>query len=163
MTSYANPILVQFLIDTFSSPAGDCLECVNKPNKRTGYSWIPFLGKRLTAHRAMFMAAHGDPGDLFVLHRCDNRRCMRPEHLFSGTHGDNMDDMQRKGRSIQGRSVNAGCDNGNATLSEAQVNEIRQLGASGVPHVEIASRFSISGRHAGRIVNGQARQPRTRG
>jgi hypothetical protein len=45
------------------------------------------------------MDAHGAiPDGLFVLHRCDERACCNVDHLFLGTHQDNMDDMHAKGR-----------------------------------------------------------------
>jgi len=51
------------------------------------------------AHRVAYFIATGiDPAGLHVLHRCDNPRCVRPEHLFLGTPKENMDDCQRKGR-----------------------------------------------------------------
>lgn len=50
------------------------------------------------AHRAMYAATFGDPGRLHVLHKCDNRLCVNPDHLFLGTAKDNCQDKIGKGR-----------------------------------------------------------------
>lgn len=68
-----------------------------------GYGVVRFRGKTWQAHRAMYADRVGAiPDGLFVLHRCDVRACVNPEHLFTGTNQDNMRDMVTKGRQAKG-------------------------------------------------------------
>lgn len=64
----------------------------------TGYGVIGVDGKNWRAHRAAWRAYRGEVGSLHVLHRCDNPGCINPDHLFLGTHTDNMRDRRDKGR-----------------------------------------------------------------
>jgi hypothetical protein len=73
------------------------------------------------AHRVAWMLFFGDPGSLCVLHRCDNRVCVRPDHLFIGTRHDNNTDRERKGRSAS----HVGELNESARLTESDVRSIR--------------------------------------
>jgi len=57
------------------------------------------VGNFLTAHRFSYWAFIGDiPTGMFVLHQCDNRGCVNPDHLLIGTQKDNAQDMINKGR-----------------------------------------------------------------
>lgn len=56
-------------------------------------------GPLILVHRQSWILHFGDiPERMSVLHHCDNRKCVRPDHLFLGTYSDNMRDMIKKGR-----------------------------------------------------------------
>jgi len=64
-----------------------------------GYGRIYRNGKRRGTHRISYEMANGPiTNGLFVCHHCDNRPCVKPDHLFLGTHIDNMQDSVKKGR-----------------------------------------------------------------
>lgn len=68
----------------------------------TGYSDFCYRGKSMRAHRAMWTAAHGPiPEGLYVLHKCDVRHCVNPDHLWLGTISDNKQDELKKGRNYE--------------------------------------------------------------
>ena len=97
-------------------------------------------GKFLYAHRLSWILNNGPiPKGLLVLHRCDNRKCVRPDHLFLGTHQENMDDMIAKDR--QAKSDGQGQP---ITLTEDQVMEIRVMRQQGAVYREITKKFGIS-------------------
>lgn len=69
--------------------------------------------KRQQAHRVAWEDANGPiPAGLHVLHKCDNKKCVRVGHLFLGTHKDNMRDMAAKGRAVSPNSFKTKCPKG---------------------------------------------------
>jgi hypothetical protein len=100
-----------------------------------GYGQFHKDGKTAYAHRVAFELAYGAT-DQYVLHTCDNRKCVNPKHLFSGTFEDNMADMVAKGRQA------AGDRNGRRKLSSEQVLAIRsEVGT----HDVIAAKYNVTG------------------
>lgn len=73
---------------------------------KSGYGTTNYrkkVGQR--AHRVSWLVNRGEiPNDYYVLHKCDNPACINPEHLFLGTHTENMKDMKEKGRACKGEN-----------------------------------------------------------
>ena len=94
------------------------------------------------AHRYMWAIERGSIGGMCVCHRCDNPECVNPDHLFLGTHTDNMRDMTAKGRG--NRPNTQGSRHGAAKLSEQDVLDIRGDLAEGIAGTSIAYRYGVS-------------------
>lgn len=84
--------------------------------EKDGYGVFFMWGRQWRAHRLAYILTHGHVlPNVSVLHECDNRRCVRPDHLFLGTNTDNMADRYNKGRSASGEH------HGRAILTESIV------------------------------------------
>jgi len=109
-----------------------------------GYGLVGRGGKSYLAHRMAYEELVGPiPAGLCVLHRCDNPACIRPDHLFLGSRGDNNRDRDRKGRNrmqVAGRWTTRGSDNLRSVLDEEKIRLIR---ASTKSVKEIAEEFGI--------------------
>lgn len=84
-----------------------------------------WAGRQVRAHRFSFHLAFGwlPARGCVVMHKCDTPACVRPDHLFAGTHADNVHDKIRKGR----LKVPHGAEHWSRRLTLAQVQEARAL------------------------------------
>ena len=112
-----------------------------------GYGGITYQGRRIRATHAALLVYRGalPPKGSEVCHRCDNPSCVNPDHLFVGTHADNMRDMVAKGRHRLPPPLTAeqrarGSRHGMARLTEEAVREIRH---SVEPTRVMARRFAV--------------------
>jgi hypothetical protein len=141
---------------------------------QSGYGSLRFGGANLRAHRLSWQLSNGViPEGGHILHRCDIPQCVNPDHLFLGTHSDNMRDKERKGRGNHatgernGRHTKPaascrgdahwmrrqpqrtlGALNNRAVLKEADIIFIRNSSLSGA---ELGRLFGITKTHANRV------------
>jgi hypothetical protein len=141
-----------------------CWEWQGSILKDSGYGRIKLKGKMVRAHRLSY-EVHFEkiPDGLCVLHKCDNRRCVNPHHLFLGTHIDNMADMVKKKRQAKGSThhsrlypelVLRGNKHGRAKLSVDAVLIIKGFSKCGCrTHTNIAGLFNVCSSTIDRIVS----------
>lgn len=125
-------------------------------NRTTGYGYgfINFRSKQMMAHRAAWIVWKGKiPNKLHVLHKCDNALCINPDHLFLGTHQDNMNDMKIKKRQNNQAKASKGEKNGSSKLTENDVNDIRLNFSANLKSMkELSFQFKVSQQLIGKIV-----------
>lgn len=149
--------IAAFAARTMQSETG-CIEWTGPMNEQ-GYGRFTFKRRQSLAHRASWRLFRGElPPGMCVLHRCDNPRCVNPEHLFIGDRGDNARDMAAKGRQWLQRNPERARDvlscpkarkargsaHGNAILTEDAVLKIRSRSASGERSNLLAAEFHCS-------------------
>lgn len=100
---------------------------------KNGYGRICVLGKEIYAHRYVYGRLVGpiSPG-MYVLHKCDTRCCVNPNHLFTGTHAENLQDMAKKGRHWAQK------------LTKEDVSEIWKMSSEGHKKRDIADHIGCS-------------------
>jgi hypothetical protein len=106
-------------------------------------------GTQIRAHRVSYELHNGPITDgRYVLHRCDNRPCVNPDHLWLGTTTENTADMVAKNRQAKGER------HGRAKLTSDQVREARRLYSTGEHSMRsLGIRFGISGVAMSMIIN----------
>jgi len=116
----------------------ECWEWQGYINTRK-YGLFGFKGKLIRVHRFAWLTEHKTiPEGLWVLHKCDNTICVNPNHLFLGTHKDNMIDMTRKTRQAYGENHSQN------KLTDKQVIEIRSQVKKRGDQARLARKFNVS-------------------
>jgi hypothetical protein len=120
-----------------------CVEYVGHKNK-AGYGWRAFQGTQMHAHRAAWIEANGNISQgLGVLHKCDNPACVKLEHLYLGTHAQNMRDRAERMRCKTHR------------LGRALATELRaKFAAGGVTKSALARAYGISTGYVSALIAG---------
>lgn len=98
--------------------------------------------KKMSAHRLSYLAHKGQLNrNLEVCHTCDNRLCVNPDHLWLGSHKDNIHDAIKKDRTLVGK---IGVKHHNVILTEKQVLDIYKRAHSGEVQRRIAEEYGVS-------------------
>ena len=136
-----------------------------------GYGKVTVNKKTWLAHRYSFYKSNGEiPKNMHVCHKCDNRLCINPEHLFLGTRKDNMQDMINKNRqNFSGLRTNGWNEKANAKKPKGQnhymckhsdelISKIRKLAEIGIRQIDIAQMFGLRQGYISNVIHGRIRK-----
>ena len=113
-------------------------------------------GKKYNTHRLIWILLNGEvKKNICVCHKCDNRKCINPDHLFAGTYSDNMQDCSNKNRLFYNGFKN-GENHYNSKLKTEDVIEIRRIKQEkNISNAEIARMFDVCRKTISAIVRNE--------
>lgn len=132
-------------------PKGTCWQWTGS-TKPTGHGQFSLNGRPVGAHQTAFFLKHGRLSPV-TRHACDNPPCVRPAHLRGGTHQDNVNDRQRRGRTRTGHLY--GEQHPNHRLTLAEVRSIKEQLARGTTIVALGKQFGVDHTTISRIKCGR--------
>lgn len=142
------PMLERLMERTVKNIDSGCWEWVGSVNE-DGYGRFKSKDKTRRVHRVSYEVHVGPiPAGLQVLHHCDNPRCINPDHLFIGTHDDNMRDRDAKLRMARGSSI------GGAKITEDLAVDIVSSFNSGEKVRDISSRIDMKKQTIRAVIRG---------
>jgi hypothetical protein len=135
---------------------GLCWEWLGGGNGK-GYGQVRINYRQVGTHQAAWELMHGAiPKGLWVLHKCDNRACCNPDHLFLGTAKDNAMDMSVKGRHRGSTGFSTGTKRHH--ISNHEVKTVRMKAENGSSFSALAREYDVSKNTISNIVNGKTRR-----
>jgi hypothetical protein len=156
-----NPTVTPSLTQRFWShvpnrPDAGCWNWNDRDTGGYGLVWIGPKNQKILAHRLSWLIHFGDiPQGLCVCHHCDNKRCIRPDHLYLATIKQNNRDAWARGlcESIRNRKYYRGGEKGPGhRLTWPIVREIRARHACGATPTMLGQEFGVHPGHIGGII-----------
>lgn len=125
-----------------------CMDCTCAKHS-DGYGWVGINYKNWLAHRLVFVVKKGEiPKGKMVLHKCGNRSCINPDHLYAGGLHDNVHDSLDHGTWKWGKTA--------LKLNPKAVREIRKIYAEGgITQSELGKRFGVTQTSVSQILLGK--------